>query len=469
MIADLKPYPAMKETGVPWLGEVPEHWKLLPNRALMRRRKVLVGDRHTEYRLLSLTKEGVIVRDVESGKGKFSADMGTSQEVRNGDLIFCLFDIPETPRTVGLSRHDGMITGAYTVFECPDPMLSAFLDLFYRAMDDRKLLSPLYSGLRNTIPPTRFLSTTTPVPSPGEQAAIVRFLNHTDWQIQRYIGAKQKLIKLLEEQKQAVIRRAVTRGLDPNIRTKPSGVEWLGDMPEHWEVRRGKFVFASVDVRSSTGSEELLTVSSRDGVVPRAGRDITMFMAASYSGYKLCWPEDLVINSLWAWANGLGFSAYHGIVSTAYGVYRLREPHRQLWRYLHFALRSGAYDWQFQVRSKGIWKSRLQLTDWSFLDMPIILPPAEEASAICTRIETETVELTKAIEIADREVSFLREYRKRLIADVATGKLDVREAAKRLPGQPPGVESLDTEDAFPDGEAAGAFDEMEDVAEEAFA
>jgi type I restriction enzyme S subunit len=233
----------------------------------MRRRKVLVGQRHNEYRLLSLTKQGVIVRDVESGKGKFSADMGTSQEVRNGDLVFCLFDVPETPRTVGLSHHDGMITGAYTVFECSDPGLSTFLDFFYRAMDDRKLLSPLYSGLRNTIPPTRFLGTKTPVPPPDEQAAIVRFLDHADRRIRRYIRAKQKLIKLLEEQKQAVIHRAVTRGLDPNVRLKPSGVEWLGDVPEHWDVMPIKRAFVSMDYgisESSTdgGTIRLLTMGN---------------------------------------------------------------------------------------------------------------------------------------------------------------------------------------------------------------
>src|SRR5450759_5208267 len=128
---DLKPYSTMKDTGLPWVERVPRHWDLLPNRALMRRRKVLVGSRSSEYQLLSLTKNGVIVRDVDSGRGKFSADLGTSQEVRSGDLIFCLFDIPETPRTVGLSRHDGMITGAYTVFQCPDPVLAAFIELFY--------------------------------------------------------------------------------------------------------------------------------------------------------------------------------------------------------------------------------------------------------------------------------------------------------------------------------------------------
>src|SRR5580765_1904402 len=113
MIESLRPYPTYKPSGLPWLDLVPGHWDLVPNRALVSRRKVLVGKRHSDYRLLSLTKAGVIVRDLRGQKGKFSADMGTSQEVRKGDLVFCLFDVPETPRTVGLSQHDGMITGAY--------------------------------------------------------------------------------------------------------------------------------------------------------------------------------------------------------------------------------------------------------------------------------------------------------------------------------------------------------------------
>jgi type I restriction enzyme S subunit len=238
VINDLKPYPEMKDTGLPWVVQIPSHWDLVPNRALIRKRKVLVGDRHADFRLLSLTKAGIIVRDVSTGRGKFSADMGTSQEVRQGDLVFCLFDVPETPRTVGLSKHHGMITGAYTVFECKDNQLARFLEVFYIAMDDRKLLSPLYSGLRNTIPPPVLLGQKTPLPPAQEQAAIVRFLDHADHKIRRYIRAKQKLIKLLEEQKQVIIHRAVTHGLDPNVRLKPSGVEWLGDVPEHWEVRR---------------------------------------------------------------------------------------------------------------------------------------------------------------------------------------------------------------------------------------
>jgi type I restriction enzyme S subunit len=359
--------------------------------------------------------------------------MGTCQEVRKGDLVFCLFDVPETPRTVGLSRHDGMITGAYTILECPDADRATYLDLFYRAMDDRKLLSPLYSGLRNTIPPSRLLGTKTPMPPRDELSAIVQFLSNADARIRRNIRARQRLIALLLEQKRTIIHGAVTKGVDAGVTLRATGMQGRETVPVHWKFRRGKFVFHCVDERSRSGSEELLTVSSRDGVVPRAGREITMFMAASYAGHKLCWPEDLVINSLWAWANGLGFSRKHGIVSTAYGVYRLRKPYKDMWQYLDLALRSGAYDWEFQVRSKGIWKSRLQLTDWAFLDMPVLLPPPDEAQRIVAWVAEATSEIDATIRTTERRINLLSEYRKTLLGHVVTGGVDVREAASRLP------------------------------------
>jgi hypothetical protein len=120
----LDPSVPTKDSALPWVPRVPAHWDLVPNRAHLKVRKVLVRARHGEFELLSLTKRGVIVRDISENKGKFSSDLGTSQEVRPGDLVFCLFDVPETPRTVGLSSHVGMITGAYTVFECVDPAVA---------------------------------------------------------------------------------------------------------------------------------------------------------------------------------------------------------------------------------------------------------------------------------------------------------------------------------------------------------
>ena len=199
--------------------------------------------------LLSLTKQGVIPRNMEIPEGKFPATFDTYQVIEPGDLIFCLFDIDETPRAVGLSTLNGMITGAYTRFICSNEITRRFLYLLYLAQDNGKLLKPLYSGLRKVITKPTFLSARVAFPPLSEQAAIVRYLDHVDRRIRRYVNAKRKLIAVLEEEKQAVINRAVTRGLDPNVRLKPSGVDWLGDVPQHWEVSRVKTEFLSMNHR----------------------------------------------------------------------------------------------------------------------------------------------------------------------------------------------------------------------------
>lgn len=210
----LDPNVPLRETGVPWLGEIPAHWALSPNRTFLRVRKILVGERHRSITLLSLTKRGVIVRDLSEMRGKFSSDMGTSQEVRPGDLVFCLFDVPETPRTIGLSKHAGMITGAYTVMECTRPDVAAFLELFYIAMDDRKLLSPLYSGLRNTIPKERFLGSKTPIPPADEMGAILKAVEDRTASIDTTIYRLEGEIALLREYRTRLVADVVSGKLD---------------------------------------------------------------------------------------------------------------------------------------------------------------------------------------------------------------------------------------------------------------
>ncbi|CAG1000475.1 Type-1 restriction enzyme EcoKI specificity protein [Methanosarcinales archaeon] len=213
-------------------------------------------------------------------------------------------------------------------------------------------------------------------------------------------------------------------GLKPYAEYKEVGLPWLGKIPKHWEVCRGKSVFKSIDVRSKAGEEELLTVSSKDGVVLRREKNVTMFMAESYEGYKLCWPGDLVINSLWAWAGGLGFSRHHGIISSAYGVYRPREEFSGHWKYFDYLLRSIVYDWEFHVRSKGIWVSRLQLTDTSFLDMPIILPPNNEAVAIAQFLTGESSLINRFIRTKRRLIELLNEQKQAIIHQAVTCGLD---------------------------------------------
>jgi type I restriction enzyme S subunit len=419
---------------------------------MLRRRKVLVGKRHSDYKLLSLTKSGVIVRDISTGKGKFSADMGTSQEVRSGDLVFCLFDVPETPRTVGLSRFEGMITGAYTVFECCDSLLAAYLDSFYRAMDDRKLLSPLYSGLRNTIPPPRFLGTKTPIPPPDEQTAIVRFLNHTNQRIERTIRAKRKVIALLNEQKQVIIHRAVTHGLDPNVRLKPSGIPWLGEIPDHWEIRRNGHIFKERNERGQLGLPVLI-VSLRTGVTVgsetnEAGRERRLI--ADHTSYKLACQGDIAYNMMRMWQGAVGVVPALGLVSPAYVVAQPLEGVSS--SYYDLLFRTDACKGEINRNSRGIVsdRNRLYWDDFKRLVLPV--PPINEQISIVENLSNQFAEVDLAIDRTEREIDLLREYRTRLIADVVTGKLDVREVAAQLPDEVEEIEEVILDDDDVTGE-----------------
>ncbi|MGA2889608.1 MAG: restriction endonuclease subunit S [Terracidiphilus sp.] len=211
---------------------------------------------------------------------------------------------------------------------------------------------------------------------------------------------------------------------------EPSGLEWLGDIPSHWRVERAKSHLYAIDRRSNSGQEELLTVSSHRGVIPRRSANVTMFKAESYVGYKLCWPDDLVINSLWAWANGLGVSKYHGIISSAYGVYRLRNAGLMLPGFLHYLVRSSPFQWELQVRSRGIWTSRLQLTDERFLDTPLAIPPAEEQAAIVRYLDWACERLDRAIRAKRKIIALLNEQRQAIIHRAVTRGLDPKAPLK---------------------------------------
>ena len=218
---------------------------------------------------------------------------------------------------------------------------------------------------------------------------------------------------------------------------KATDLPWLVAIPEHWQLCRTKEIFYPVDIRSVDGSEEILTVSSTLGIVPRKFANVTMFEAASYEGYKLCWPGDLVINSLWAWAFALGVSQYHGVVSTAYGVYRLLPGVQVDLRFIHLLLRSVPFQWELQTRSKGIWISRLQLTDESFLDAPLPLPTLEEQVSIARYLDYSDQMLRGGGSQKQRLVELMEEYKGAVIQQAVTRGLD-----PDVPLKPSGIEWL---------------------------
>ena len=239
---------------------------------------------------------------------------------------------------------------------------------------------------------------------------------------------------LTKPQRDGSEEHRLLKGVKPYTSYKESGLPWLGKIPSHWDVKRAKSIFQRVDIRSKTGKEELLTVSSARGIVPRKTANVTMFKAESYLGYKLCWPGDLVINSLWAWAGGLGVSKHHGIISSAYGVYRVREDAPMIPAFVHEVTRSSSFNWELKVRSKGVWISRLQLTDISFLDAPIHFPPVAEQNAIVQFLDWANGRLDRAIRAKRKVIALLNEQKQAIIHRAVTRGLD-----PSVPLKPSGV------------------------------
>ena len=418
MCPALRSYPTYKPSGVPWLGEVPSHWALAPNRSCLYLEKEVVGERAKDYRLLSLTKQGIIARDMENPQGKFPASFESYQVVQPGDLIFCLFDIDETPRAVGLSDIHGMITGAYTRFVCRQEQTRRFIHLVYLSLDNRKLLKPLYSGLRKVITKSAFLSARLALPPLAEQTAIVRYVDHVDRRVRRYVRAKERLTGLLEEEKQAIINQAVTRGLDPSVRLKASGVEWLGDVPEHWEVRRLRTL---ADIR--TGGRD--TINRRDdGAYPFFVRSQTVEAIDTWS-----FDGEAVLTA----GDGAGVGKVFHYVDGKF------DYHQRVYKFSNFSGIVGRFFFNYFKATlryevfQGTAKSTVESLRLPMLqNFPIPLPPPHEQAEIVKFVDEVELELDASIARASRQVELIQEYRTRLIADVVTGKLDVREAAAGL-------------------------------------
>jgi type I restriction enzyme, S subunit len=271
MIAGLKPYPAMKDSGVPWLGEVPQHWDVPRLGALVWERGE-TNDDNSVVEVLSVMRERGVIPYAEKGNvgNKKSDDITRYKIVRPDDIVVNCMNV--IIGSVGLSKYTGCLSPVYYVLtRRSDSDEPRYLNACFQTKPFQLSLVRIGNGIlahRMRIPMELLKCEPFPRPPAAEQAAIVRFLDHADRRIRRYTRAKQKLIKLLEEQKQAIIHRAVTRGLDPDVRLKPSGVEWLGDVPEHWELHRAKHLFREVDHRSPTGTEVLLSLRMYRGLVP---------------------------------------------------------------------------------------------------------------------------------------------------------------------------------------------------------
>ncbi|ACK52460.1 conserved hypothetical protein [Methylocella silvestris BL2] len=452
MIDGLRPYADTNPTGLPWLGDVPAHWNVRRIKTLLR--EVDSRSKTGEERLLSLRMRQGLVDHIDAG-GKLipPESLVNFKIVEPGQVV--MNRMRAAAGLFGVANVRGLVSPDYAVFE-PLPeafnpyLLQAFrlpsLSAVFRA--ESKGLGTGESGFLRLYT-DRFGPIPVPYPPLDEQRLIVRFLDWHGAQTAKLIRAKKKIIALLNEQKQAIIHRAVTRGLDPNVRLKPSGIPWLGDIPEDWEVSRVKTEFQCLNYRRVplSGTERgRMTVRQYDyygasGVIDKVDEflfdDKLLLIAEDGANLVLRNLPLAIIAEGKFWVNN------HA---------HILKPRRGDIRFLA-AILEGL---NFLPWISGA--AQPKLTQDRLMGIAIAVPPGHKQLEIIQSCDEEVSELVRAINVASKELIFIQEFRTRLIADVVTGKLDVRAAAASLPES---AELEATEELVEDDDLDEAIDDAE--------
>lgn len=417
-------YSEYKDSGVKWLGEIPSHWKMLALKHILRYKKDIVGSKFRLYDLLSLTLKGVIKRDMENPEGKFPASFVTYQKVQQNDFIFCNFDNEETPRAVGISPYDGMITGAYDVFNRKNSKLTdRFLTYYFLYIDDAKRLKPYYKGLRKTVPFDSFMAYKIPVPTLDEQEAIATYLDEATSKIDAAIAQQQRMIELLNERKQIIINDAVTKGLDPNVKMKDSGVEWIGEIPEHWEVRRFKTI-AKVKSNLVHPKDYLHYPQISPDCIEKDSGVLLNYCTVQDSGIisdnHLFYEGQIVYSKIRPTLNKVIIAPFNGLCSA--DMYPIETTIERI--FLQYIMLSDFFSEQVQI----VVNERVKMPKINKEELGniiIVLPPNEEQGKIAEHLAYRVEQIYKLIQHYRNLISFLQERKQIIINDVVTGKVKV--------------------------------------------
>ncbi|MBR1709765.1 MAG: restriction endonuclease subunit S [Clostridia bacterium] len=415
-----------------WVSSLPEHWGYQETKRLMRN----IGSGTTPPTTVE-SYYGGDIHWIQSGDlYKRIRVLQTQKMISSQAIKACsALSIYKKPflvvamygasiGNVAISEIDACVNQACCVLQPSEKVALCYL-LYWYIFGKEFLVSLSAGGTQPNISQAKIRDFCIAIPPRDEQDQIVRFLDWKVSEINRLIGLKRKQVKLLQERKDAVVVDLVLHGVDAKAQMRDSGSFWLGSVPSQWKVTRGKNLFKEIDVRSETGTEELLTVSHITGITPRRMKNVTMFKSESLVGYKKCKPGQIAANTMWMWQGAIAVSSYDGVISPSYNTYEQRN-NDFIPEYLDRMLRIRPLVNNYVVLSSGIRKSRLRLYPEQFLTILFPVPPKEEQRTIVDAIHKQTGQIDQAIEMEEKEITLLQELKIRLISDVVTGKMDVR-------------------------------------------
>ena len=420
-------YDAYKDSSVEWIGKIPSHWEIKKNKYLFE--EVNIRSENGAEELLSVSQyTGVSLKKDkinENGMLTNAESLEGYKVVKSGNLVINI--MLAWNGSLGVSQYNGIVSPAYDVFLLKDYCTQYFHYLLrtemYKAEYKRKSTGVIESRLR--LYSDSFFSIKSIVPSILEQRQIAKFLEQKTSEIDQAIAIKEQQIALLNERKQIVIQKAVTQGLNPNVAMKDSGVEWIGHIPEDWNIDRLGTILEPIS-KKGYADKQLLSITREKGVIVRDVEDDSEnhnFIPDDLTNYKLIEAGQFGMNKMKAWQGSYGVSAYTGIVSPAYYIFRFIKPIYP--EFFHWAIRSKLYVSFFGSASDGVRIGQWDLSKDRMKQIPFVFPSLEQQKTIADYLTQQTELISEGIKQYSAQIEKLKEYKTTLINDAVTGKIKV--------------------------------------------
>ena len=414
----------MKDSRLKWIGEIPSSWNVMPNKYLMKKKKVICPV-YTGEDILSLTMKGVIVRDLDAG-GKMPTSFDGYQRLEPGNLLMCLFDIDVTPRCIGLIKQAGLSSPAYSHFELNGMGNAEYYCYYYTMLDNDKTLLHLAKNLRHSLTEDQLGAISVIVPPVQEQKKIADFLDAKCSEIDALSADIQTQIDILEQYKRSVITEAVTRGLNPDVEMKDSGTPWCPLIPIHWKYANPKALFTQRLDRAYPGDKQL-TASQEYGVIYQdeymelTGTKIVTVMK-DFSILKHVEPNDFVI-SMRSFQGGLEYSERRGSISSAY-VMLIPNNEYVYPPFYRWFFKSSKYINAIQSTSNLV-RDGQAMRYANFAQVPLFIIPLDEQKQISEYLDEKVRKIDEILKSKNNQLEILAEYKKSLIYEYVTGKKEV--------------------------------------------
>ncbi len=428
--ATFKKYPAYKDSGEYWMGDIPEEWEMLPGLSFIYENKERnIGMRSNT--VLSLSYGNIRVKGKEELTGLVPESFETYQLVNEGDIIFRPTDLQNDKISLrsSISNHKGIITSAYLNLRIKEKAFPKFYHYLFRTIDNNKIIYGLGSGLRQNISYIDFRRFLFPFPPLPEQTAIAHFLDEKTAKIDQAIAQKERMIALLKERKQIIIQNAVTKGLDPNVKLKDSGVEWIGEIPEHWKVKKLKFIVEIVKRIIGYEGPQVLSITQQ-GIKVKDIKSGEGQLAMDYSKYQIAEIGDFAMNHMDLLTGYVDISKYHGVISPDYRVFKSKTD-IILDKYLLLICQMCYKNKVFYAHGQGVSKlGRWRLPADNFNNFFIAIPSLIEQDKIIEKVHLSNIKIDDTISKIHTQIEKLKEYKATLIDSAVTGKIKVTDYGK---------------------------------------